>query len=623
MDVYVSGKRIHLDPKQAIGKGGEADVYDIGGDRALKVFKQPDHPDYQGLAVEQEGARRRIAEHQRKLREFPAGLPSRVVAPLELATDRKGSIVGYAMRHIRGAEVLRRYGDRTFRSGGVATGTVADIFRDLHATVRGVHAAGVVIGDFNDLNVLVSGTEAYGIDADSMQFGSYHCTLFTARFVDPLKCDPKVTSPALVRPHDASSDWYAFAVMLFGTLLFVDPYGGVYVPKRVQDRIPHDQRPLKRITVFHPDVRFPKVALPFGVLPDDLLEHFHRMFERDARGEFPLTLLEALRWTHCTACGTEHARAVCPSCAQAAPAAVRSMAVVRGTVTATRIFRTRGTIVAACAERGELRWLCHEGDEFRRENGTIVLHGDLDPRIRYRIRGPETLLGRDGTVMSLAPGREPEARSVDAYHGRLPVFATNGDHTYWLAQGRVLRDGEHGPERIGDALAGQTLLWVGDRFGFGMYRAGGLQVAFVFDAERHGVNDTVALASIPGHLIDASAAFAHDRCWFLAAYEIGGKTTHRATVIRGDGTIEATAEAPSGDGTWLGRGIRGIAAAGAFALVPTDDGVVRVEASGRAIVETKRFPDTEPFIDAGSRLLIVKDGLAVVDRQEITILTLQ
>ena len=49
MDVYLRGKRIKLDPTRSLGKGGEADVFDLGGGRALKLFKSPDHPDYQGL----------------------------------------------------------------------------------------------------------------------------------------------------------------------------------------------------------------------------------------------------------------------------------------------------------------------------------------------------------------------------------------------------------------------------------------------------------------------------------------------------------------------------------------------------------------------------------------------
>ena len=49
MDVWVAGKRVRVDPRDALGKGGEADVYRLGADQALKLFKPPEHPDYAGL----------------------------------------------------------------------------------------------------------------------------------------------------------------------------------------------------------------------------------------------------------------------------------------------------------------------------------------------------------------------------------------------------------------------------------------------------------------------------------------------------------------------------------------------------------------------------------------------
>src|SRR4029079_9301897 len=102
-------KRTKLTRTRSLGKGGEAYVFDLGGGRALKLFKSPDHPDYQGLPVEQKAAEQRIALHQKKLRAFPAGLPRQVTAPAELATDRSGrAVVGYAMEAVAPAEPLVR-----------------------------------------------------------------------------------------------------------------------------------------------------------------------------------------------------------------------------------------------------------------------------------------------------------------------------------------------------------------------------------------------------------------------------------------------------------------------------------------------------------------------------------
>ncbi|MBI4276394.1 hypothetical protein HY629_00990, partial [Candidatus Uhrbacteria bacterium] len=195
MDVYVGGKKIRADPKNAIGKGGEADIFDVGGGMALKVFKRPDHPDYVGFPHEQQGARERIATHQRKLRQFPAHLPDRVVTPVDLATDKSGKeILGYTMPFVQGAEVLLRYAERGFREGKIPQAAVLEIFKDLYGTVDGIHKASVVIGDFNDLNVLVDGTHAHVIDTDSFQFGNFPCRVFTTKFVDPTLCDSHAAS---------------------------------------------------------------------------------------------------------------------------------------------------------------------------------------------------------------------------------------------------------------------------------------------------------------------------------------------------------------------------------------------------------------------------------------------
>jgi hypothetical protein len=111
MQVYLQDKVVKLDPRKIIGSGGEADVFRIANGLALKVFKSPSHPDFSGDAIAQKVALEKIQEHQRKLREFPAGLPAQVITPIELATDSKGQIIGYTMKLVDAAEMLIKYGD--------------------------------------------------------------------------------------------------------------------------------------------------------------------------------------------------------------------------------------------------------------------------------------------------------------------------------------------------------------------------------------------------------------------------------------------------------------------------------------------------------------------------------
>ena len=97
--------------------------------------------------------------------------------------------------------------------------------------------------------------------------------------------------------------------MAFRTLLGVGPWGGVHATLRTVAA-----RALARTSVLAPGIVYPRAARPLATLPDDLLETFRGIFERDVRGAFPRGVLERLRLRRCTQCGDEHARLRCPTC---------------------------------------------------------------------------------------------------------------------------------------------------------------------------------------------------------------------------------------------------------------------------------------------------------------------
>lgn len=617
MEAFLNGRRISLNPSNLLGVGGEAEVYKVGN-QAIKIFKPPTHPHFDGLANEQEAARLRILEQRSKLPAFPKGLPSRVIVPEALVTDKNGTLIGYAMKIVAPTEAFRRFSERNFRDKGIDQETVRKILLDMRESVKGIHAEGVVIGDFNDLNVLVQGVDAYFIDADSFQFGPYLCKVFTTRFVDPLLCDPQESSPVLNRPYGVGSDWYAFDVMAFQSFLLVDPYGGVYLPKDKKKKVPHDERPLKRITVFHPDVRYPKPAVPYGVLPDELLEYFHRVFEKDERGEFPAELLREMRWTKCGICGTEHSRAICPNCGKLNALPVREKIVIKGKVTCSTVFKTAGVILNAAWQDKRLLFVYTENGEFKREDKTVLFGGNPDPRLRFRLQPRATIVGRDSQMVTLHLGQAPEKIAVEEYRGR-PNFDANTQSRYWTHNGQLWRDGSLGPEYIGDTLLENTALWVGEHFGLGLYQAGSFTTAFVFDAFGRGLNDKVPIAPIKGKLLGAKAYFSRHKAWLLTSVEEKGKTINRCEVINDKGVVDGVAEGKAGDGSWLAT-LRGKCAVGDFLLSASDDGIVRVENMNGTLAVAKEFPDTEPFVSAESELFATDEGLYVVDLQEIKLL---
>ena len=363
----------------------------------------------------------------------------------------------------------------------------------------------------------------------------------------------------------------------------------------------------------------------FSILPDDLLQFFYKMFKKDPGGkwvreEFPFALLENLRWTKCIDCGGEHARGTCPVCKKIAPELIRQVTTVKGKVTATRIFQTKGLILHAAYQGKKLYWLYHEGGQFKREDGSVVTKGDLATGMRFKIRDHDTLMGKGNTLVTLGPRRaQPERLSVDTVVN-LPIFDANRDSRFWVDAGKLLRDGAFDThEVVGDVLQNQTLFWAGPKFGFGFYRAGELSIAFVFDAKAKGINDNVKLLQIKGQLIDATCAFSGYYCWFFITTRSGGKTINQCSVIKADGSVVASAEAEEGDGSWL-SGIRGMCAAGDFLLSATDEGIVKVEVRGDKAVQTAEFPDTEPFVDSECSLYPGDDGLYVRKRNLIYLL---
>ena len=618
---YKNGVRVALDQSKLIGKGGEAYVYDVGGGEVAKVFKEPDDPDFSGEPAQQRLAAERIAVHQTKLREFPfSKLPKRVVVPTGLLTDTNGrKIIGYTMEYLRNVEALLSFSERDFRErGGIGNNTMLEFFSDLHPTVKQIHSAGVVIADFNSLNVLKQGNMARIVDADSMQNAKYLSRLYTENYVDPRLCDPKLNSLMLYKQHDELSDWYAFTTMLLETLLFVRPWGGIYKPKDPKKRVLLDARPLRGISVFNPEVVYPKPAIPYKVLPDDLLELFYKTFEKGWRGEFPASLLD-IRFGKCPNCGTEHARGQCPNCSAAF--VTQKITQIRGTVRADFIFQTRGMVIYAAVQNGQLRYIYQENGKFFREDGSVALDGELDPNMRYRIQGKKTIFAKNSRMVILDGGKVTENIQVDSY-GNLPVIDANSKHWYWSSGGVLYRNEAVGPEIVGSVLEGQTLFWVGENFGFGFYRAGNLTQAFVFDADRSGINDSVNIIPVKGQLVDSTCVFTGSRVWFMTTEKLSGKFINRVQVITADGKTEAVAEAEMGDGSWLSK-IRGKLPIGNFVLTGTDQGMVRAEIVSGKIVQTKEFPDTEPYLDENSFLLPSDNGVLVIGKHEVVRLALR
>jgi H/ACA ribonucleoprotein complex subunit 3 len=623
MKINIAGNTITIDPRQSIGKGGEADIYRLKGGKALKVFKAPEHPDFAGLPEEQDAARKRLGIHQCKLPAFPKNLPEKVIAPDDLAYNPDdGTIIGYTMKLLDGAEVLWRFSSRTSTPRGYDRNGAVSVLADLRSTLFRIHEKGIVIGDFNDLNVLVKGNDAWLIDADSFQFNRFLCLVFTTRFLDPLLCNASSNELTLTTNFTSESDWYAFAVMVMQTLLFVGPYGGIYNPSDPSQRMSHELRPLNRITVFHPDVKYPVSALHYSVLPDEMLDWLQKVFIHDRRAVMPGEILSSMRWTTCLKCGCEHSRPLCPQCSSAGAAQKRTVTSIKGDVTITRLFRTEGAIVKASPHHGRLLWLAREENSFTREDGTTVFTGALTQSMSFGLMGDRTVVADRGRLVELRPGVASRSVQIDDFIDR-PAFDVSEDKLFYCSRGRLYRSGDLGEALIGEVLEGQTFFKAGPGFGFGYYRAGHITVSFLFSASKNGINDSLSLPALRHQVLDTICCFNGERCWLFISTQERGHTIHRCYVIKSDGSLEASLEAERGDGSWLGAPLHaGKFAFRDFLLLATDDGLARIEIHNGFPVKVKEFADTSRVVNGDSQIYPGNGGLFVVSEKEVNFIML-
>ncbi len=602
--VFMGGRRLCLADRDLLGVGGEGRVYRVR-DRAIKVF----------FAMSD--------ERRRKLAAFPTGLGSRVVGPLELCTDASGEIVGYAMRALAGAVDIQRAGQRKWREATLRADGVLATFRDLARSVAELHARNVVVGDLNDANVLLTPPATAGqtrktddlwapwlIDADSMQYAGFPCVVAHERFLDPrlFGIDLSRTS-ALSR----ESDWYALAVLLFASLVFVHPFGGAHPSYPTLLR-----RAEARHSVLRRDVKLPHAAQKLDVLDDDSLAWFADVFDRDARAPLPASLL-ASRFTRCS-CGAEHARRSCPQCTASVtvPAAVRA----RGHVRATTVFRgTGGERIVAAAVQGGLRYavLDPRSLALRREDGRRV-PGALAHAGRARIAGPSTwLLGTSG---GRAMRVEQEHVTTD-----LPLASVHGEPAGDAGPfGLIHVDGEWlvraaDGTRIGQVLEGQTHVRTGLTLGLAFYRAGAITMHFVFDTRR-GPLRQIDLPSLEGRLVDWSASFDDGHVLFCTATEKAGRVTYAAHLVSGTGELLASVTGPEGSSAMLGTAafVGGKCVAQGAVLTATDDGLVllRADLRTRTFVPVRAFPETRDIVPPDADVLVGPGGsVYVVTHDEI------
>ena len=114
--------------------------------------------------------------------------------------------------------------------------------------------------------------------------------------------------------------------------------------------------------------------------------------------------------------------------------------------------------------------------------------------------------------------------------------------------------------------------------------------------------------------------FSETLCWFTVSAQEGGSIINYCTVIAAmEGSSRCTAPPMATAHGWDRRE--------AFArqgrrCCPHRQRHVRLEAQGGSIQQTRSFPDTEPFVNAETRLYTGSDGIYAVTPHEIRLLSI-
>lgn len=590
--VWVAGKRVALRDEDLLGIGGEGRVYRVGG-RALKVITDID-----------EARRRKLAAFTTLGRP----LPPEVVAPLELATDGRGAVVGFTMRVVEGATDMHKLAQRRWQRAAMSPREVLGLLRELDGVIQKLHAAEVVVGDLNDGNValehLSKDPRAWRpalIDADSMQIPGFPCVVAHERFLDPRLYGVDLGKRAAL---DVSTDWYALAVLAFTALVFVHPFGGAHPSYATMLR-----RAEARVSVLRSDVVLPAAAQRPDVLSDDALAWFMDVFERERRAPLPPAVLDA-PLVLCS-CGTSHARKACPSCT----ARVYVTPSVRAVGKLRLATLARGDVLTA-SSNGNVAWVRHENGVLYREDGTTVpLVAVLSPDAVVRIEGSATWVLDRGRAQKYGRSALVDDVPIATVHGE--PAADVGPHGLVMMVGADLVRAADGT-RIGAVLEGQTRVRVGASMGLAFARAGAFTLWFVFDP-RKGPLRQIDLPPLEGRLVAWDCVFDEAHVLVSTTTERGGRVVHEAHLV--DARGEVVASERGANGVLDGMSGKCISGGAIVAASPQKLALVRPNRKTRAFEAIRTFDS--PFTDIAELLVGPGGSLYALAPDELCHLSFQ
>lgn len=604
--------------------GGEGAIY-VRQDKAIKIYHQP------------------TAQRSEKLKAFLSRhlsqhLPSNVLGPQRLVSDARGRVTGFEMALLpETARPWKKLTQLNFsRQHALDLQQELALLLALHRDLRAIHAAGLVVGDLNDHNIFVdlplgqqgmlsAQAKIYWIDVDSYQFAHFPCPVALTSFLDPRLYGVADFSTKPVFSQE--SDWYAFAVLMYKTLLKTHPFGGAHPQlKTLQARAE------ARISILHPTVIYPKAARPPTVVHEPMLAYLRQVFEDGQRNPPSVSLLQTLMQslTRCPRCDETYAasRPRCPYCRRQTSRV--KPAKVSGALRIRPLLQTSGIISGVFVRpSGRMFAVTRQGTEYRLLYlgiGGVVDNTRLfsgPPGARFALFENVLVVNpparRELFLIDIHGGSARPLTSVDSerFDGTA-VFAATPTALYRLANGYVLR----GRLRRGDLLEDvistahryRTQLWASrydDRIA-GAHLLFNRHSFFIMNDGRHERQASLmaSRSALAGPISALDVAWGRRNVAFMWHEKHSGSLSSHVHIVDHHGQLQhhdkTTGSIPPFDR------LDGKLVNGTTLLHPTDGGILKVNPHSQSLLS-----DLAPFCSSSATLYWHPRGVLIQEAKSL------
>ncbi len=452
-------------------------------------------------------------------------------------------------------------------------------------------------------------------------------------FVDPQLYGIDLSKRPVFKPEH---DWYSFAVLLFRSLTLAHPYGGVHGRVKTLTK-----RAQQRITIFDPDVKYPKIAIHPDILSDDLAQEFIKVFEYGERGVFSKRILEGYLnvLTECGRCKTWYPRnrAGCPVCNQRTMVVISRPVVENKDVRAIQFFRTTGDIVYSKSAGGTIYVITHE-------NGQATLHvidlGGKEKQIMLGIAKKGTRYAIAENLLVINPGGSSSLSIYDISSGiprplqntmteifgpsRKAAFQTTRDKVVRIVGGNIMAGEKRGntyvERHVRNGVPNQTWFSVNGEYD-GLQLFGFIQVLaerkYWYHLDGQNFEPKVKRLNDEESLIDISVKFSSDGVVLRRKTQEKGVDYIRTDVVENNGRVSSSTRIKAEDHPV--QTMHGQILSGESLLHASDEGILQEKVSNQKF---KAFKQTEPFVGEGDVLYKFNKGIVVVKMNTVTYLEL-